>query len=555
MSLRVGSVWCGLTTIVLATAPGLGGPGLGAQSPSTARPTWLEATAGTALESYVRLLTLDSARATYPVGERAFSPRELERITRAAGTRHPWAARFTSADTVSRGARVQFLRPLAQAIVNTTFPFGMNQGPIWAGRGLTTATQLGLVAEAGPLTVRLEPVAFRAQNAAFPLFPNGLTGDARLRDPIEPDHIDLPQRFGWRAYERLDLGNSEVRLDVVGLAVGVSNANEVWGPSITHPLILSANAPGFLHGFVGTGRPIGLPFGIARINARLEVGRIEESAESPAGDSLRHRGMSGAVFSILPGGPLDGIEVGGTRFYHYQWTGRLSSHDLLFPLTDFFFKQGHEQIDDPSSPGYVAAFQLASLFARWAFPQAGLEVYGEYLRHDAAADARDLLLEPDHQAAFTVGFQRLCRASATRWTVIRAEVVDARTTALNRVRPQARLYQHGQLVQGHTSRGEVLGSVAVLGGGGAVLGWDRYTPAGKTTVELHRILHVVPLGEGSPVNHTDVQYVARMDHTAFRRGVDLMYGGGVVYELNRNFQRDAVNVLLSVGARWGRQQR
>ena len=170
-----------------------------------------------------------------------------------------------------------------------------------------------------------------------------------------------------------------------GATFGVSNALESWGPAVTHPLLLGTNAPGFVHAYFGTSRPI--PILIGRAHARVIVGRLEQSALSATPDSLSLRLASGAVVSFVPRG-LPNLEIGGARFFHRRWR----RSDLLgawrVPFEGLLFKEGRVSVDDSTSADFLPDNQLASAFVRWRLPRAGAEVYGEFLRNDASFNVR-----------------------------------------------------------------------------------------------------------------------------------------------------------------------
>jgi hypothetical protein len=516
------------------------------------RPTWWEATSASALEEYLRALQLDTSQTRrFPQTVRAIGPAGLAAMARPDGG-GPWRAAFAPVNGSRRQMTV--LRPSVVTIVNSSFPFGFDDGAIWAGRGLSAAAEWGAVVTLGPLSARVQPMLVWSQNAGFTLSDETRAGEARFRDPITPGSIDLPQRFGTRPYARLDAGESEVRLTVGPATAGLSNARQTWGPGVTHPLVLGPNAPGFIHGFIGTARPI--PIGIGRLHGRVVTGRLEQTEWSPAPDSLARRLAAGAVVTFLPG-RATGLELGATRFFHRRWTpGRIPWRGFAVPFTGYLFKEGVLASDDPESPQFLVDNQLASVFVRWAPQRARAEVYAEYARNDASLNVREIIAEPDHQSAYLFGARALLGAAGSDMRVVRFELVNSRVTHLDRVRPQSPFYEHGILQQGHTHRGKLLGSVAVPGGGGAVLGWDGYDARGVTTLELHRIARHVTPGEGA-ASPTDVavQYVARFAKTRFGGRADLTAGGALVWELNHNLRRDAVNLNLTVGARFGARSR
>jgi hypothetical protein len=509
--------------------------------------TWLEATTGTVLEEYLRALQLDTARSrSYPQTVRGYAPSEVQAMLR--GGAGPWDRAVGS----RRRARVELvlLRPGANTVVNSTFPFGLDDGAMWAGRGLSAALDVGAYLVVGPLSVRVQPVLVWSQNATFRLFDAQRPGGARFHDPIAPFEIDTPERFGDTPWHRLDYGESEVRLDLLGLAAGLSNARQSWGPATTHPLVLGPNAPGFAHLFVGTARPLSI--GIGRLHGRIISGRLDQSEWSPTPDSLARRLGAGLALSFMPRGTT-GLEIGGTRFFHRRWTGGEASwRGLSVPFTGYLFKQQSIGTDDPESPNFDPDNQLASLFVRWAPAGARTELYGEYARNDASLNAREIVTEPDHQSAYTLGARRLIEGRPARLRLVRAEWVNARATHIDRVRPQGLLYTHNIFTQGHTNQGKVLGSVAVPGGGGFVVGFDEYDARGVRTIELHRLGRIAAIGEGAPsADSVDVQYALSYRRTRLTGRLDVTTGATTVWELNRDFRRDAFNLAVQVGVRFG----
>ena len=530
---------CAGAALALAAVPAA------AQAPG-ARPSWLEATPGSELEAYLRALQLDSASARLSATLRPLPPNELRRLVTGAAP-HPWRARFGADSLPARG--IYWLRPAARTIYNSSFPIaGAEDGPAWAGRGLTAVAQGGVGYRRGPLHVRLEPVVFRAQNDAFRLFDEGRAPALRLRDPLEPVNIDNPQRFGAGPYQRVDLGNSEARLTAFGVTGGVSSQRLAWGPGTALPILLGPNGPGFPHVFVGTARPTNV--GLGRAQASFVAGRLDDSPVSPSPDSLAVRSMSGFALTFAPRG-LEDLEVGAARFIHRRWRGiGKVPADLALPLRSFLFKEGQLAVDDPNSPAYRVQNELSSVFFRWRFAASAAELYGEFVRNDAALNVRDLLVEPDHASAYMLGLRKVIGRDAVRRTVVWGEFANSRVTHIDRVRPQSRLYQHAQILQGHTQRGVPLGAGAILGGGGTVLGVDRYEPRGRLSLVASRLPRLTPLGEGAPsADSLDVQHTLGARATLFRGPLDLIAGATAIYEMNRDFRRDTFGIRLETGAR------
>ena len=221
----------------------------------------------------------------------------------------------------------------------------------------------------------------------------------------------------------------------------------------------------------------------------------------------------------------------------------------------FYTASKIEQKYDPNAPNYTPEHQILSVFARWVFPRSGFEVYGEFARDDRHANFRDLISEPDQKSAFGLGFQKLLRRSARHYTVLRAELVNARITYIGLLRLEQPFYQHDAGIhQGHTNRGIVLGSpLAELAGLGSIVGLDFYQPDGRWTLEFTRDSHQQPanwpFAQGAIF---DTPNALRVERLLFRHGSDFDAALTAVYELNRNFARhDALDLRLDLGARVG----
>jgi hypothetical protein len=453
---------------------------------------------------------------------------------------HPWASQFMLRRQ-SRRAGVSFIQPEAVAILNTTFPYGYNDGPIWAGRGFTIAASGGVRGQYGPLSFTLAPQAFVAQNAGFPLAPNGRTGAQAYGDAYSLA-IDLPQRFGDGAYARFDPGQSSVQLSVLHLTVGASTANEYWGPAREDPFLLGNNAAGFVHAFAGTDGPVALgPF---RMNLRLIAGKLEQSAYSFADSASRRRYISGLVVSFGLS-KLPGLEIGGGRLFENVWpdTG-FAFGDVVRPLFQNLLKA--KLNSKFGNAGDKPDNQLASVFARWAFPESGVEIYGEYGREDNAWDTRDLMLEPDHDAAFLLGIGRTWKRGLESLVALRGEFFNSASTDLNRVRVQLPAYTHSPIVQGHTQRGQILGAASGYGGGGATIAVDLYGRGGRMTMTWRRAMREPPRTQSSS---RDVTQSLAIGGIMLRRRLDLSPELALVLDQARNGDGPRFNARGSLSGR------
>ncbi|HEY0035224.1 MAG TPA: capsule assembly Wzi family protein [Longimicrobium sp.] len=500
---------------------------------------------GSELEGYLRVLQVAGRGGKYPWAIRGFSPREVSRLA-PADSAHAWARRYSFARDSAGGARLRLVRPQAQAIANSTMPFGANDGALWAGRGLTVAADAGVSLELGALSLTVAPMVFLAQNAAFDLDDNGGTGSLRFADGEDPLLIDLPQRFGDEPYGRVDPGQSTLRLDAGIFAAGVSTANQHWGPAADLPLILGHNAGGFPHLFVGSARPVNL--GIARLHGRFVWGRLDQSRYTINPEPRRF--MSGAVAVITPRG-IPTLEVGGTRFFNTSWPADgLSASNFAKPLEGFLkFDLGGGEIDGGDFDN-----QLASVFFRWYHPRNGVELYGELAREDHNADRRDLLLEPDHNSGYTLGARRVWSRADGSLVSLRGELMNARVTHLALIRPQVPFYTHFAARQGHTQRGQLLGASSGYAGGGSVVALDRYTRRGRTSLTFTRTLR----DYGTPYSTvagaepgTEVTQALGVEALRFMGRFDVTAGLTGAYQLDRLAGGDRFNLNTVLRVRLG----
>ena len=510
--------------------------------------------AGSELETYIRLLQIGGKAALYPWSIRSFSPKEIDRLL-AEPSDHPWAEHYNVGPSSGVGFGFDLVRPSLTTSVNSAFPWGANDGPLWAGRGVTASFQAGFAARYGPVSLTVAPVAFSSQNAAFDLQNNGQAGDLQFADGRFPTTIDRPQRFGNGTYSRIDPGQSTLRVDLPVVTFGASTANQYWGPARQHPILLGNNAAGFPHLFLGSSAP--LDVGIAKIHGRLVWGKLSQSDYTSITGSIRRRFMSGIIAVISLKG-VNGLELGAARFFHETWPVEgLSLSNFTKPFESILTAGLPDDPNDPDNPGNSPDNQVASVFARWAFPQSGFEVYAEYGREDHSWNFRDLILEPDHSGGYVLGLTKILRSSPENFYAIRAEALNLQVSQLIRGRSERPFYVHGNKRQGHTERGQLLGAVAGNGGNAILLAVDRYYPKGRWTAFWSRELRQdvgsfwqtgVRTSPGFDVQHAIGGEVVR-----FGDRFDITAGVTGVYNLARNFGDDVfnLNAHFSVRSNWG----
>jgi len=500
-------------------------------------------------ERYLRTLQSLGLVRAYPWTIRGFLPSEGQSLLPADSVEHPWEGAFDVARERRKGFRFGTVAPEVAVVFNSTYPYGSNDGAVWAGRGLTGVTRGGIYARWGPVHLRLAPEAFWAQNADFELVENGLEGAGAFLDPRYPYHIDLPQRFGGEHHSRLSLGSSELSVTLPGVTLGAGGSAKHWGPSESYPLLLGDEAGGFPHAFVRTTRPLNAFIG--GLQAYVMVGYLGQSTWSTAtGEPGRF--TSGSAVVLTPA-VFPGLEIGVERFVSGPWSGTANAMSKVLKP----FGTGVSTGTADGNPGDEN--QLAGAFIRWVLPNAGLEVYAEAVREDFGRDMRHLLVEPDDLMARVLGLRRTWSMGPDKIRVLRGEVVSAEVHHSERgdrvlvygAQPYPR-YLHGVVSQGHTVGGQLLSSTAAFSGSGWTVAVDSYGPTGRTTLEVTREkrLDWLPAGR-MEAGLASVRYGLSLQSLRAWRGSELLFAINPSVELNRNLVRGntAWNLNIVLGMR------
>ncbi len=394
---------------------------------------------------------------------------------------------------------------------NTTYPHDFNDGAVWEGKGVSSLISGGAAFRSGIFSAAVAPGVAWQQNAPFSILPTSWTGDYRFMNPWYGLYLDAPQRFGDRPFWTLSPGQSYLRLDHAGFAAGVSTENMWWGPAMRNSILMSDTAPGFPHAFAGTGRPVDI--GIGRLEGQVYLGRLDRSRYFPD-PSLAY-----LTALLLDYEPLwvPGLYVG---FGYVIVRSRIA-------LTSGANTNG-----------------LFSLYGRWVFPQAGVEVYGELARDDWAADFQDLMREPDHAMGFTIGLQRVW-ALASHWVRVRVEATDLaplRPPRSWRPAPVA-FYTHGDNLF-YTDDGQYIGAAIGPGASAEFLGVDVLTRSGWYGGYLERIRRnedVYLYTLGGPPARNDVELAAGVRHVRALGKLVLSVDLALRHRYSRNLQPGTEN--------------
>ncbi len=333
---------------------------------------------------------------------------------------------------------------------NSHHPFGWNDGAMIQAKGYQVLARTGVNIKYGIFEGQLAPELLYAQNKPYPT-------DTLYGNP------------NTKPYSQILPGQSFLKLHLGAIVTGVSTEHLWWGPGINSSLLMSNNAPGFLHAFIGTRKPIKTPIGNIEFNligARLTSNNAlgyENFHLKPRLDITidNARYLNAYVISWQPKW-VKGLFLGMTRslqqIANQAFNNQSSVINKYLPVLGLAFQKKNNVGDDTLSRD-----QLASFFLRWILPKSNAEFYIEFGKNDYGINIRDYLLAPSHSAAFTVGFRKLIQQTATRYIQIETELTQMSQSPDYLVRSAGNWYEHGQVFQGYTNNNQILGAGAGFG--------------------------------------------------------------------------------------------
>ena len=125
---------------------------------------------------------------------------------------------------------------------NSHHPFGWNDGAMILAKGVQTFVRAGAYVRFGIMEVQLAPEWVYAANSRY----------------------DTSVYWGSNAggvYNKVFPGQSAAGIRVGAVSMGVSTQNLWWGPGMRSSLLMSNNAPGYLHFYIRSNRPAKTPIG------------------------------------------------------------------------------------------------------------------------------------------------------------------------------------------------------------------------------------------------------------------------------------------------------
>ncbi|MES2330175.1 MAG: capsule assembly Wzi family protein [Bacteroidota bacterium] len=357
---------------------------------------------------------------------------------------------------------------------NSHHPYGWNDAGMLSAKGIQASVSAGVHASLGPLSIQLQPEYVYSANTNFEY-------NAAYGAPTEG------------AFNRLYGGQSSIRLNVSGLSLGISTENMWWGPGMYSSLLMSNNAPGFVHFTFNTVKPIKTFIG--SFEWELVAGRLDEDTSrlfenfhmKPAGVSNNDpRYINGIVLTYQPKW-VPGLFLGVTRMFQMyekdlDLQGQSFFGKYIPVLSDLFIS--NENIETSKKRD-----QILSLFTRWLFPKSNAEIYFEFGYNDHPSNMRDLINNPEHSAAYIAGIKKMVSLEKNKWLDFTAEITQMAQTSDYLVRDGGNWYVHSQVHQGYTNQNQILGAGSGLGNNVQTITGSFLTGWNKLGLRFQRIQH------------------------------------------------------------------
>lgn len=374
----------------------------------------------------------------------------------------PW-----SLDTTPRTSGFALHGAEADVSFNSGLPSYLSDGSAWSGRGANLRASGSILFDRGPLHVRVAPVAWAAQNTSFELLPTD--GPFAWSDAAVGRNVDIPQRFGDGTVARLDAGESTIELRGRYVRLALTSAAAQLGPGTDHSLVMQGEAGGIPRLELGT--PHGLRTKLGIFAGQVAWGRTPHTAWAPD----RRTGALFTSYLIGTWRPafVERLEVGMVRLTHRDWE-HITARELFVPFGSIYSAKWVGGSYDTENDN-----QIASVFANLRVPEAGLEFFAEFGKNDRSTDWRDQAMELEHNSAWLVGAQRVWRGAEGRLWSLNVTGVSGSIAPITRFRGQTFFYEHGRMTQGHTLRGQLLGTPLLQREGGAEVRLDRYDASGR----------------------------------------------------------------------------
>ena len=352
--------------------------------------------------------------------------------------------------------------PRLETFWNSEIPHSLNDGSLWAGRGMNATVSGGVIGSYGRLRFMIAPRLNVSQNKPFAILPSGRADRSGFASPWRSGtrSADMPLRFGQERYATIDPGETLLESGAGPVAFGATSAAAWWGPGIRNALLMSDNAGGIPQVYLRTARPLSTRLG--EIEGVWLLGQLMESPFFDRDAGNDSRSLNAAAISLRVAADT-GLRLGLARsVYAVSRLGRLPSH-----AGDVFLRWLQPS---PRDSAIGTWDQITSLFAKWTLPEAGLAAHFEWAKLTIPRSLRDLMVNPQEAQGYTVGLEWAKPLSGITTLRVQSEFSSLEQTPMQLGGEATTFYTSEVVPQGYTMRGQSIGAAIGPGGSSQFLG-------------------------------------------------------------------------------------
>jgi hypothetical protein len=459
---------------------------------------------------------------------------------------------FNSKDNKTKKLEIQQLPISLKQQYNTFAPLGRNDGAMIPSKGYQMKFSAGFYANYGALSIQIKPEFVFAANPNFETFNLTELNRARFSYINYLNTSDIPERFGDKSYHHLFWGQSNIKLKVKSFEAGISTENIWWGPGTYNSLIMSNNAPGFLHFTLNTRTPIRTFLGSFEgqlISGKLLSSGLDVSDAQYIVDGVNYkvpklqewRYLSGISINYQPKW-IPGLFLGLSRVF------QIYNNDLGKGFSDYFPVITPLQKSLLNNEDEKKRDQLAAVSLRWVLKESRAEFYVEHGWNDSSIDLLDFFDSPEHSKAYLMGFSKIFMLSKNkhRYLKLNFENTSLEQSADRLVRPAGAWYQHGTVFHGYTQMSQVIGAGIGPGGNSQTLDFSVWNKDRVWGMQWERYAHNMDFYYDAYPDYKNKWVDMNLNTYAYRR-----YGNlGIQAQLNtaimRGYQWQEKNTKFNV---------
>jgi hypothetical protein len=385
---------------------------------------------------------------------------------------------------------------------NSNLPLGFNDGAMIPSVGKQNYYNFQVGIQWGNFTLQIAPEKVIAENFTvqglgkdFDGSANGYPGNFwRRYYEISENIIEAPNTHFKANSDQNFIGQTSLKYHTKSISFGISTENLWWGPGIHYSLVLTNNAPGFIHYTIHSNKPIQTFLGT--IEAQFIGGSLQNGFLQPSENDNPY-----AAKWYIPKDSGERYITGMVVTLNPKWT-----KNLYVGLSNmaYIYQKDMNGLEDATAIGNFSKHTilkkrpaLGAVFLRYALPKDHAEVYFEYGRNDRGATPINILY--DSVASGYVGGVRklflLPNSQKFGAISLNIEVVQLKMPQSNLIwnksllAKQSSWYTNSQVRQGYTNQGQILGTYVGPGGSGQTIHLAWVKGYNKIGIGVERLSH------------------------------------------------------------------